>query len=239
MRFRWVVAASLWGMVAGAYAVRADEPPPRNITVVGVGREQGTPDVARLNFGVEHTAPTAQAASQAAAKSATALLEALRKYVGEDGKVQTGGYNLMPVYQQETERLPDRPHRPEIVGYTASNQIDVETRKVDAVGALIDAAVAAGAARIGDIAFSLKDTAPARNRALKTAGADAAAQAAAIAEALQVRVVRVLEATTESAPGPVFYKRATMAMAADSIATPIEPGDVTTEVRLRVSYGIE
>lgn len=240
MRSLWVVLALTLGGLGTAPAVHAEEAPPRNITVVGVGREQGAPDLARLGFGVEHTAPTAQVAGQEAAKKATALLEALRKQVGDDGKVQTGGYNLSPVYRQETERLPpDRPHRPEIVGYTASNEIDVETRKVDAVGGLIDTAIAAGATRIGEISFGLRDPGPARNRALKGAGADAAGQAAAIAEALQVRVVRVIEATTEGAPGPVFYKRREMAMAADTMATPIEPGDVTTEVRLRVTYGIE
>lgn len=240
MRALWVVLALTLGGLAGVPSVRAEDPPPRNITVVGVGREQGTPDLARLGFGVEHTAPTAQAAGQEAAKKATALLDALRKQVGDDGKVQTGGYHLSPVYRQEAERLPpDRPRRPEIVGYTASNEIDVETRKVDTVGPLIDTAIAAGATRVGEISFGLRDPGPARNRALKAAGADAAGQAASIAEALQVRVVRVLEATTEGAPGPVFYKRREMAMAADTMATPIEPGNVTTEVRLRVTYGIE
>lgn len=240
MRSLWVMSALLWGgLLYQPPSVSAEEPQ-RSITVVGVGREQGDPDVARIGFAVEHTAPTAQAASQAAAKSATQLVDALRKQLGEVGKVQTGGYNLHPVYRQETERLPpDRTRRPEIVGYTASNQIEVETGRVDGVGALIDTAVGAGAARIGNVSFSLRDPGPARNRALKTAGADAASQAGAIAEALQVRVVRVIEATTESSSGPVFYKRTAMAMSADSMATPIEPGDVTTEVRLRVTYGIE
>ena len=240
MRSLWVVLALMLVGLGAVPPVHAEDPPPRNITVVGVGREQGTPDLARVGFGVEHTAPTAQAAGQEAARKATALLEALQKQVGEDGKVRTGGYHLNPVYRQETERLPpDRPRRPEIVGYTASNEISVETRKVDAVGVLIDAATAAGATRIGEISFGLRDPGPARNRALKVAGADAGGQAAAIAEALQVRVVRVLEVTTEGAPGPVFYRRREMAMAADTMATPIEPGDVTTEVRLRVTYGIE
>jgi uncharacterized protein YggE len=195
--------------------------------------------LARISFGVEQTAPTAQAASQAAAKSATQLIEALRKQLGEDGKVQSGGYNLNPVYRQDTDRLPDQRRRPEIVGYSATNEINVETRKVDGVGTLIDTAATSGAARIGDVSFGLRDSAPARNRALKAAGADAAGQANAIAEALQVKITRVLEATTESSSGPIVYKRTAMAMAADSVATPIEPGDVTTEVRLRVSYGIE
>jgi uncharacterized protein YggE len=226
-------------MVSGPAGAPAEESP-RNITVVGVGREQGTPDLARISFAVEHTAPAAQAASQAAAKSATQLLETLKKEIGEDGKVYTAGYQLTPVYRHDgPERMPpDRPRRPEIVGYTATNEIQAETAKVDGVGALIDLAIGAGAARIGEVAYTLRDPAPARNRAYKAAGADAAAQAAAIAEALQLRIVRVLEATTEGSSVPVFYKR-TMAMAAESVATPIEPGAVTTEVRLRVTYGIE
>ncbi|MEO6025793.1 MAG: SIMPL domain-containing protein [Candidatus Binatia bacterium] len=238
MRSVWAVLVA--GVLAVSSGAAMGEESPRNITVVGVGREQGTPDVARIEFAVEQTAPTAQAAGQAAAKSATQLVDALRKQLGEDGKVQTAGYQLNPVYRQDNDRQPpDRPHRPEIVGYTATNQIQTETRRVDGVGALIDIAVTAGAARIGDVSFSLRDPGPARNRAYKAAGADAAGQANAIAEALQVRIVRVLEATTETTSVPVFYKRTTMAMAADSVQTPIEPGEVTTEVRLRVTYGIE
>lgn len=227
-------------MVGGMAASTGAEETPRTITVVGVGRELGVADLARIGFAVEQTAPSAQAASQAAAKSATQLLETLRKQLGEDGKVQTGGYRLNPVYRQDNERAaPDRPRRPEIVGYTASNELTVETRRVEGVGVLIDAAATAGAARIGDISFTLRDPGPARNRALKAAGADATSQANAIAEALQVKVGRIIEATTESSNVPVFYKRTAMAMAADSVATPIEPGEVTTEVRLRVTYGIE
>ncbi len=220
-------------------AAAADEPAPRNITVVGVGREESAPDSAHVTFAVEQTAPTAQAAGQAAAKTATQLLETLKKHVGEDGKVETGGYQLSPVYRQDGPRQPaDRQYRPEIVGYTATNQIEVETGKVQSVGTLIDAAVTAGATRIGDVSFKLHDPGPARNRALKSAGTDAAGQASAIADALQVRLTRVLEASTESTSGPILYRRS-MAMAADAVATPIEPGDVTTEVRLRVTYGIE
>lgn len=235
---RMWLALVLMTSLGRAMAAGAEEAP-RNITVVGVGREVGAPDLAHLTFAVEQTAPTAQAASQAAAKSATQLVDDLRKQVGEDGKVQTSGYNLNPVYRQEMERMPpDRPRRPEIVGYTASNEVLVETRRVDSVGALIDTAAATGAARIGNLSFNLRDPAPARNRALKSAGADAAGQAAAIAEALQVRITRVLEATTEGGSAPIPYKRV-MAMAAESMATPVEPGDVATEVRLRVTYGIE
>ena len=241
---RIVRVAAVAVLIVLPRAAAADEPAPRNITVVGVGREQSPPDTAHVTFAIEETAPTAQAATQGAAKKATQVLETLKKQVGEDGKVETGGYQLSPLYRRENPRpepgQPDRqPYRPEIIGYTATNQIEVETRKVDAVGGLIDAAVTAGAARVGDVSFKLHDPGPARNRALKSAGTDAAGQASAIADALQVRLTRVLEASTEPTSGPILYRR-TMAMAAtDAVATPIEPGDVTTEVRLRVTYGIE
>jgi len=235
----WLAALVALAIVPAARVARADEPAPRNITVVGVGRERGAPDSAHITFGVEQTAPTAQAASQAAAKGASQLLVTLRKQLGDDGTVETGAYRLNPVYRQETERVPpDRARRAEIVAYTVASDIEVRTQRVDGVGALIDAAVANGASRIGDVTFSLRDPAPARNRALAAAGADALSQATAIAQALQVRLGHVLEATTEGGSGPVLYRRS-MAMAAEAVSTPIEPGDVTTEVRLRVTYAIE
>ena len=240
---RIVRVAALAVLIVAPRASAADEPAPRNITVVGIGRERSTPDTAHVTFAVEETAPTAQAATQAAAKRATQLLDTLKKQVGDEGKVETGGYQLSPIYRRANPgpeaAAPNRPaYRQEIIGYTATNQIEVETRKVDAVGGLIDAAVTSGATRVGDVSFKLHDPGPARNRALKSAGTDAAGQASAIADALQVRITRVLEASTESTSGPILYRRS-VTMAADTVATPIEPGEVSTEVRLRVTYGIE
>jgi uncharacterized protein YggE len=222
-------------------AAAGDEAKTRSITVIGIGRERGTPDTARLQFAVEHTAPSAQAASQAAAKTATQVMEALRKEVGSGGRVDTAGFNLNPVYRTD-DRPPARERKPEIVGYTAVNQIAVQTRRVENAGTLIDTAIAAGAARIGGLSFSIEDSAPLQARALKAAGADATAQVAAIAEALHVRVKDVLEASTEWTARPIPQQRwagAAMAAEAMTAATPIEPGEVTTEARLRVTYGVE
>lgn len=211
----------------------------RTITVVGVGRERGAPDTAALRFGVEHTAPSAAAASQAAAKSATHVIEALRKEVGDDGRVETAGFQLNPVYRQQPERGVGRERGPEITGYTAVNEVTVETRRVASVGAMIDAAIAAGAARVNSLAFTIAEPAPLQARALKAAGADAAAQAAAIAAALNLRLKDVLEASTDAAVRPQPQRYGAMRAEAALAPTPIEPGEVTTEARLRVTYGVE
>ena len=71
--------------------------------------------------------------------------------------------------------------------------------------------------------------------------ADAARQAKAVATALGVRLGPVLNATVESGMQPKYDMRGRFAtMSAEAMVdTPIEPGEVTTEARLQVVYGIE
>lgn len=210
------------------------------ITVVGVGRERGTPDTAELRIAIEQNAPTAQAASQQAAYAATQVVDALRKQVGPEGRVDTSGYQLNPVYRSDPQS-PGHAHGPEIVSYTAINQLAIRTAKLDAVGTLVDAAIKAGAARVDSLAFMIADPAPLQARALRAAGVDAQAQASAIAESLKVSLRGVLEASTDAVERPLPQRFAGAMMRADAAmaSTPIEPGEVTTEVRLRVTYRID
>ena len=244
IRFVVALGLSAWAMLAAAHAedpLTAPSPDHRGrtITVVGIGHERATPDRADLRIAVEQTAPSAQAASQQAAKAASQVIDALKKIVGPDGRVDTASYQLTPVYRSDN-RTPSRERGPEIVGYTALNQLAVQTRHLDAIGPLIDAAIAAGAARIDTLSFTIADPAPVQAAALRAAGADAASQAAAIAESLHVTLKAVLEASTEALERPLPQRFSPMMRAEAAMAsTPIEPGEVTTDARVRVTYGIE
>ncbi len=240
-----LVAVALLSAWASARAQTApDENKRRSITVVGVGRERGAPDTAQLRFAVEENAQSAKAAAEAAAASAARVMAALEKGVGAGGRVETLGYALNPVYRQPSSPAPATrapSHGPEIVGYTAAHTIAVETHQLDRVGSLIDAATAAGAARIDSLAFTIENVAPVQARALADAGADAAAQAAALADALHVTLKEVLEAATEGVARPLPQRLGGIAMRAEAMqaTTPIAPGEVTTEARLRVTYAIQ
>jgi uncharacterized protein YggE len=85
------------------------------------------------------------------------------------------------------------------------------------------------------------DPTPVQAAALRTAGADAAGQAAAIADALKVTLRGVLEASTDAVerPMPKQFSGAMMRAEAAMATTPIDPGDVTTEARVRVVYAID
>jgi len=219
------------------------EPQRRTITVVGLGRESGVPDTAQVQFVVEQSAQTASAAGNAAATSATKVIDALKTNVGEGGRVDTIGYTLNPVYRQPPPQgpAPKEPRGPEIVGYVAAHTIAVETHQIDKVGALIDAAIPAGASRIDNLVFTIENVAPLQALALRGAAADAGAQATAIADAMHVALKGVQEAATEGVARPVPQRYVGLTMRADAMKaeTPIAPGEVTTEARLRVTYAIE
>ena len=239
-----VVVAALLATIAPVLAQTPEEPKRRSITVVGIGRERAEPDTAQLQFAVETNAPSAKAAAEAAAAAAVKVVYALKKGVEPGGRVDTIGYVLNPVYRQAPNPDPrgrSAPQGPEIVGYTAAHTLAVETHQSDQVGGLIDAAIAAGAARIDSLAFTIENVAPVQARALQSAGADAASQAAAIAGALQVTLKGVLEAATEGVARPIPQRYAGIAMRAEAmqVETPIAAGEVTTEARLRVTYAIE
>ena len=225
--------------VAPALAQDNDDPPPRTLTVMGYGEVKASPDLAFVELAVETTAETAAKATSENARRTTAVIDALKKKIGEKDRVTTTGYYLQPQY---ANRRPGSDAPPEIAGYIASNRVRVETRALDKVGDLIDVAIAAGANRTDVLAFTLENRAPHLREALREAGAEARAQAESIAEALGVKLGEVLNASTAGVPMPVpMYKQERMmAMAgADMAQTPVEPGEVEVSATLTVSYRIE
>ena len=99
--------------------------------------------------------------------------------------------------------------KPTIIGYNAQNTVTVHTGALDLVGALIDTAIAAGANRVNSLNFSVKDDTKARTEAIAIATRDAHAQADALASALNVKLGKVLKATTVSQERPIPIRMGT------------------------------
>jgi uncharacterized protein YggE len=226
-------AALAVALVLTGQAAADERPAPRTISVTGSGEVQVAPDRAIVSFAVETTADKASAAAEANARTSKAVAAALRARLGEQDEVSTTHYSLDPFYEPR-ERAAAEP--PRISGYVARNQVRVETLRIDTVGALIDTAIHAGANRVDGLQFDLQDRSAAERDALRRAGAQARLQAESVAEALGVRLKRVIGATTGSPS--IFQPR--YAMAAEMRAsTPIEAGNVTVSATLQVVYEIE
>jgi len=205
----------------------------RTIEVDGNGETRTSPDTADLDLAIDTHAKTAEEAASLNAALATKVIDALKAKLGDKGKVTTGGYSLDPEYDQ-------RPNaKPTIIGYNAQNTVTVNTGALDLAGTLIDAAIAAGANRVNSLNFSVKDDTKARTEAIAIATRDARAQAEALASALNVKLGKILKATTASQerPTPIRMGRA-YAMSA-SVATPVEPGEVTVPATVSLTFEIE
>lgn len=205
------------------------------IRTTGEATVQVQPDLARVDVGVISEAPTADKAAADAASRVDAVVRALRGAVGQGGEVRTISYSVQPVYSYPGGTRPSG--KPTISGYTARNIVEVTTPNLNRVGALIDAAMKAGANSVQKLEFTLQRPQAAQEQALREAAKDARASAEAIASALGLRITRII-AVDQAPEEPI---RPMMAMARAEIAatppTPIETGAI--EVRARVSLTAE
>jgi uncharacterized protein len=230
-----LVAAALGMVQAAGWAQESGDKSDRPaIRVGGEATITAKPDQAELNLGVVSQATTGQAAGAQNAQKLDSVLAQLRKVLGSGAEIKTLSYSLTPNY-----RYPKEGGQPSISGYTASNVIEIKTGDLSQVGKLIDVATQSGANTVQSLRFTLKDEQPVLSQALKAAAVKARAKADALASALGLRIVRVLQVVEGGQPvRPVFAEAMTM-RASESAAppTPVEPG--TIEVQASVTLVVE
>ncbi|MGO9264377.1 MAG: SIMPL domain-containing protein [Candidatus Binataceae bacterium] len=237
MSTKTALIAALILVVASVVRAAAAESTPSDlhtIEVNGDGSVQAAPDQATLQLAIETHAATAAEAAGSNGALAQKVRDALKAKLQDKGLMWTGGYSLYPDYSE-----PRNGGEAKIIGYRAQNSITVQTGALELVGPLIDAAIAAGANRVGSLDYDLRDNTKARSEAITRAAKDAEAQAQALAAALAVKLGAVVKATTvsEARPIPVMRMQASPMMA--SQATPIEAGQVTVPASVSLTYEIE
>lgn len=191
-------------------------------------------DRAEISFAMETHADNAATAASANATEMTRVIAAIRATGLAGLEIETFGYSLQPQYSMNDQRVRS------IVGYVAHNNIRVTIADVNAVGRLIDAAVAGGANRVASISFSASDTEGARAQALAEAVQNARAQAVSIANALGYELGAPLEIRGGAQrPGPVMYDMALRGVAAAQAApTPIEAGGQTVDANVTIRFAL-
>ena len=208
------------------------------LSVQANGEARVAPDEATVRLGVLAQAPTARAAMEEANRSANAILDAIRKLGVKAEDVQTSELNLNPVYANVPQ---DRGGEPRISGYQATNVVSVRLEKLDLVGPVVDAGLAAGANRLDGVIFGLRNDEAARATALTRAAEAARIKAETLARALRVRLVEIVEVMEGgvSVFTPV-YKSARMAMESSMAAdTPVSAGQVGIDANVTLRYRIE
>ena len=205
---------------------------PSSIQTTGEAKVTAQPDRAQIDLGVVTQANSSQAAADQNARKLEATLARLRQLLGTGADIQTISYTLQP-----NHRYPREGGEPEITGYTATNVVRVTLDDLGRVGTVIDTATQAGANRVQNLRFMLKNESAVQAQALHDAAVKARSKADALAAALGLKIVRILSVVEA---GPVGVPIRDVAFArAETTATPIEPGtiEVSATVTLRVEIG--
>jgi uncharacterized protein YggE len=222
-----LTAFTLFGLIAQAQVPVAQPRP--FVIAFGDATVSAQPDEARVQFSVVTMASTAQGASTQNANQVTAVLAALRSVLGPNADLKTLSYSLNPNYSTPRDGT-----QPIIIGYTASNTVEVRMGDLSLIGRVIDTGIQAGANRVQGLTFGLKDDQPLRLQALKLATTQAKAHADAMASGLGLKTGAAIAIQEGSA---VNIQPLRLGAAAADATTPVETGSVN--VRATVTLQIE
>lgn len=213
---------------AAGYAVPADG---TLLSVSATAESRRVPDVATISTGVVTQAADANAAMRANAVQMDKVMAAIRAAGIAERDVQTSGINLNPQYRY-AENQP-----PTITGYQANNTVNVKVRDLSRLGKVLDAFVASGANQVNGPSFEVDKPEEAYDEARVAALRKAQAQAKTYADALGLKVRRIVTISEGGAsfPRPMPMVRA---MAADAMMkeTAVSPGETALSVNLDVVF---
>ncbi len=236
MKLRYAVGLAALGLAAAAL-IGVGRPEParsqgddsRRVTVSGMGRVESVPDVATFSFGVSSRSSTAKEALESNSAEMRDVIAALRT-AGVPGKdLRTEQVSLTPQFDENGRT---------VVGYTAMNSVSAKVDELEHAGAVVDAAVQAGANQVSGPALSRDDQAGLYAKALGNAVDEARRKAEALADASGASVGRALtivEQGTGGGPEPMYEARAL----ASDFSTPIEPGTKQIQAHVTVTFELQ
>jgi uncharacterized protein len=202
--------------------------------VMGNAQTMVKPDKVTLSFSIETTNKTANAALTATSEAMNNTLESLKAIGVMKNETSTSFFNISPNYNitQDEEDYPPIESK-DIVGYTVTNSITVDSYNLLNVSQWIDTAVQSGVNDISSISFSLSDEKSEliKDDLLTVANAKNKADIAASALGLKVIGVKsiIIEGVDGIPPLPPqpFLAKEVIAAAApeDGPSTPIIAGE--------------
>jgi len=236
----------VFGLALGAASAQASPAPasppitsqaPHRTTLLSVtadGESRQVPDVVRISAGVSNRAQDANTALAENSSKMNRVVAAIRAAGVAERDVQTARISIQPHY-----RYP-RDGEPVFTGYQASNNVTVKLRDVARLGDLLDALVAGSANQIDGPYFEVDQPQAGYDRARLSALDSARQRARQYADALGLRVVRILSVDEGGGFRQIQHNlrmaQPQSAPVAFDAAPPVSPGETTLRARLTVVF---
>ncbi len=211
------------------------------ITVTGTATVQLEPDMVMIHLGVTAEDEIVLNAQRTVNEAMNRIIDALTgeplSIPKED--IATAEYQISEVYEYSSIK-----QKSEKAGYEATAMLAICVRNLDQAGAVIDAAMLAGANRLGGVEFMSSDQTGARDQALTLAVQDGMRKARVIATAAGVELplfpASIVEQSSNSysvSNSVTIYALADTA--AESGATALQAGMLSLTAKVEITYEID
>lgn len=240
---------------------QGDDNDENTITISAEGKVDAVPDVAQANFSVMAQGKTPKDVQQQVSEKMNKITEFIKER-GVDAKdIKTLNVSVNPryyysydypripcplmdeVYPPSSSPISCPPKSPVIIGYEASQTVDVKIRKLDSAGDIIDGAVENGATQVGGINFSIDDPDELKAQAREQAFKKAREKADSLAKIAGMKIKRVVTFSESDGYYPPYYRTMdVMEMGGGvekSAETSVEPGSQEVTVTLNVIFEIK
>lgn len=209
------------------------------ISVTGFAQLESAPDEARISFSVVTDSKKKSDAHRKNAETTSKVIDALEAYGVAKKDIETN-YHLNQNWEWVDNKRVDK-------GFRALNTLEVKTRVLEQVGALIDLVENAGATNYNGTQYVLSPEAKevAKKQLLALACKDAKTKAEFLAENLGAKVGRVLTiaesnyAVDNNGGGRRYMMAMAKGAETDSPETPALPSAVDTSANISVSFRID
>ena len=230
-----ILAAVLLLLLSGA--ALADD----TITVNGTATVQLEPDMVMIMLGVEAVDPEVLDAQKTVNEAMAKVIEALtgEELAIAEEDIATSEYRIDERYEYNYEV-----GKSEMIGYAATAMLSICVRELDKAGAVIDAAMMAGANRLSGVEFMSSNQTEARDQALTIAVQDGIRKAKVIAAAAGIELPaipsEIIEQSSYSYAASnsiVMYDMA--AATAEGSATTLQAGMLSLNATVQITYEID
>jgi len=182
-----------------------NDKPANTISVSGMGKVSGTPDLATVSVGVMSQGATATEVKNTNNDAVNKVISFIKSQGVADKDIKTQNLNLQPQYDYTNNT------KPTINGYTQNQSVVVMVHGVDkdtsVLDKILDGAVNNGANQIDGVSFSVEKPDDLQNQAKKLAIDDAKAKAGELAKEAGLTLGKVVSIQESSGgyPGPIPY----------------------------------
>ncbi|MCK9360629.1 SIMPL domain-containing protein [Patescibacteria group bacterium] len=203
-------------------------------TVSGEGKVSAKPTLAEVDLGLYSEGRDVQTVQNTNTTKVNAIVAALKQMGIADDDIQTSNYNIAPKFDYSDGVS-------NVIGYTVSQNLNVKVRDLEKVGAVLSKAGELGANQVNGVRFTIDDPTMVQQQARTEAIADAKAKAQELADAMGVKIVKIVT-FSESSGGtqpPMFAYRGLEDAANQAAPVPdIQTGSLDVQANVSVTFEI-